>query len=105
MEARGWQMWQHSRRGFAAYLLAGLRALHLPAQSAGENGPARITSRTYRADAAILFLGMVVFRRPGVGGGQASMEETGEGESLKRTLFFAGGSDPKRAHGLNRLGW
>ena len=24
---------------------------------------------------------------------------------MQRTLFFAGGSDPKRAHGLNRLGW
>ena len=33
------------------------------------------------------------------------MEETGEGASLRRTLFFAAGSDPKHAHGLNRLGW
>jgi hypothetical protein len=53
----------------------------------------------------ILFLGIAIFRRAGVGGGQASLEETGEGVALRRTLFFAGGSDPKRAHGLNRLGW
>jgi hypothetical protein len=33
------------------------------------------------------------------------MEETGEGASLRRTLFFAAGSDPRHAHGLNRLGW
>jgi hypothetical protein len=66
--------------------------------------PTRTTSRTYRADAVILFLGINIFRRAGVGGGRASMEEAGEGEGLRRTLFFAAGSDPKRAHGLNRLG-
>src|ERR1019366_4542860 len=53
----------------------------------------------------ILFLGITIFRRAGVGGGQASLEETGEGAALRRTLFFAAGSDPKRAHGLNRLRW
>jgi len=62
-------------------------------------------SRTYRADAVILFLGLSIYRRAGVGGGQASLEETGEGATLRRTLFFAGGSDPKRARGLSRLGW
>ncbi|MCX6628197.1 MAG: hypothetical protein NTW28_11285 [Candidatus Solibacter sp.] len=40
-----------------------------------------------------------------MGGGQASLEETGAGSSLRRTLFFAAGSDPKRALGLSRLGW
>jgi hypothetical protein len=48
---------------------------------------------------------MTVFRRPGVGGGEASMEETGDGETRRHTYFFAGGSDPNRAHGLSRLGW
>jgi hypothetical protein len=48
---------------------------------------------------------MTVFRRPGVGGGQASVEETGDGEAQRHTYFFAGGSDPTHAHGLNRLGW
>jgi len=53
----------------------------------------------------ILFLGIAIFRRAGVGGGQASLEEAGEGAAMRRTLFFAAGSDPKRAHGLSRLGW
>ena len=61
--------------------------------------------RRYRADAAILLLGITILRRSGVGGGQASVAETTEGTSTTRTLFFAAGSDPVRAHGLNRLGW
>jgi len=61
--------------------------------------------RRYRADAVILLLGIPLYRRTGVGGGQVSVEETGEGASMRTTLFFAGGSDPQRAHGLNRLGW
>jgi hypothetical protein len=76
--------------------------------SPGESAPpapSRTQSRNYRADAVILLLGIPIFRRSGVGGGQASLEETGEGASLRRTLFFAAGSDPKRAHGLSRLGW
>ena len=92
-----------SRRGLAGILLAPLfRSLHLNGQPAATS---RTMSRTYRADAVILFLGITIFRRAGVGGGQASLEETGEGAALRRTLFFAAGSDPKRAHGLNRLGW
>ena len=110
-----------SRRGFAGFLLAPLlRPLRLSGQSPatapvpqpppnpGEPAAAassRTTSRTYRADAVVLFLGISIYRRAGVGGGQASLEETGEGASLRRTLFFSGGSDPKRAHGLSRLGW
>ena len=100
-------MQRFSRRGFAGFLLAPLFRLH------GQSGAAppvagesvRIQSRTYRADAVILLLGIPIFRRAGVGGGQASLEEAGEGASLRRTLFFAAGSDPKRAHGLSRLGW
>jgi hypothetical protein len=92
-----------SRRGLVGFLLAPLfRSLHLHGQPAASS---RTTSRSYRADAVILFLGITIFRRAGVGGGQASLEETGEGAALRRTLFFAAGSDPKRAHGLNRLGW
>jgi hypothetical protein len=59
----------------------------------------------YRADASILLLGITILRIRGVGGGQASLEETGDGASTRTTLFFAAGSDPKRAHGLNRMGW
>jgi hypothetical protein len=87
----------------AGLLLAPLfRSLHLHGQPAASS---RTTTRNYRADAVILFLGITIFRRAGVGGGQASLEETGEGAALRRTLFFAAGSDPKRALGLNRLGW
>ena len=110
-----------SRRGFVGCLLA---LLFRPINSKGQStaaasatsppptpgaravaAPPRSASRTYRADAVILFLGISIYRRAGVGGGRASLEETGEGASLCRTLFFAGGSDPKQAHGLRRLGW
>jgi len=84
-----------SRREFTAILLAPFARAQSP----------RAESRTYRADAVILFLGLTIYRRAGVGGAQASLVEEGEGASLRRTLFFAGGSDPKRARGLNRLGW
>jgi hypothetical protein len=66
---------------------------------------ARTTVRRYRADAVILLLGIPLYKRAGVGSGQVSVEETGEGAQIRRTLFFAAGSDPKRALGLNRLGW
>lgn len=100
-------MWQYSRRGFSGFLLALLlRPPRLPAQpSVAPPSPGHATSRTYRADAVILLLGLPIYKRPGVGGGQASIEETGEGASLRRILFFAAGSDPKRARGLSRLGW
>jgi hypothetical protein len=48
---------------------------------------------------------MTVYRRSAVGDGEAAVEEVGEGANLRRTLFFAAGSDPKRAHGVSRLGW
>ena len=95
-----------SRRGLAGFLLAPF--FRLDSQST-DTLPAGVSTRTqsrvYRCDAVILLLGITIFRRAGVGGGQASLEETGEGATRRRTLFFAGGSDPKRAHGLNRLGW
>jgi hypothetical protein len=103
-----------SRRGFSGLLLAPLFRLRsqstptepaAPAPGLHDGVASRIASRTYRADALITLLGVTIFRRAGVGGGQASMEEMGEGASLRRTLFFAAGSDPRHAHGLNRLGW
>ncbi|MCL5743487.1 MAG: hypothetical protein M1541_06095 [Acidobacteria bacterium] len=48
---------------------------------------------------------MTIYRLAAVGDGEASVEESGEGSSLRRTLFFAAGSDPKRARGVSRLGW
>ena len=102
-------MREYSRRGFAGSLLALLHPLRMHAQATHAQATASpfppVECRTYRCDAVVLFLGMTVFRRTGVGGGEASLEETGEGETRRFTYFFAGGSDPKRAHGLNRLGW
>jgi hypothetical protein len=99
-----------SRRGLAGFLLAPLFRLNGQSMSAAPADSAtlassRTTSRTYRADAVILLLGITMYRRSAVGGGQASLEETAEGASLRRTLFFAAGSDPKRAVGLRRMGW
>jgi hypothetical protein len=94
---------QHlSRRELGQRLLALLlcRAAVRGQQAGRETGdPA---TRVYRADAAILLLGVPIYRREGVGGGRASIEI---GEGASRTLFFAAGSDPKRAQGLSRLGW
>ena len=92
-----------SRRGVIAGLLS---LLSRRGQSAAAEVPShRSFVRLYRTDAVILLLGLPIYRRAGVGGGKASLEETGEGPALRRTLFFAGGSDPKRARGLSRLGW
>jgi hypothetical protein len=66
---------------------------------------ARPVLKHYRADAVILLLGIPIYKRAGVGSGQVSVETAGEGAQARRTLFFAAGSDPKRAHGLARLGW
>ena len=113
-------MLNYSRRQVAASLVALLGCrFRVDAQSAaGEpaspsssgsanpaEDPQRAKARKYRADAAILFLGMTVYRRSAVGDGEAAVGESGEGSSLRRTLFFAAGSDPKRAHGVSRLGW
>lgn len=101
-------MLNFSRRGFTGLLLGSLLCrIRVYGQSTiAEPGTSpRTTSRTYRADAVILLLGLPIYKRAGVGGGQTSVEEAGEGESLRRTFFFAGGSDPKRARGLSRLGW
>jgi len=113
-------MQSYSRQQVAAsfHALLGSRC-HLNAQSdAGEpstpstspsansvDAPQRTKARRYRADAAIMFLGMTVYRRSAVGDGEASIEDTGAGPSLRRTLSFTAGSDPKRARGLSRLGW
>ena len=80
------------------------RSFRSPSVNSAE-GPEPAKARKYRADAAILFLGMTIYRRSAVGDGEAAVEETGEGANLRRTLFFAAGSDPKRARGLSRLGW
>src|SRR6266481_1167411 len=114
-------MWKYSRRGFTGLISALLfgpwrtnsRAAASTQASPPQTDPGvptdgsvlRATFRRYRADAVILLLGIPIYKRAGVGGGQVSVEVTGEGAQVRRTLFFAGGSDPKRAHGLKRLGW
>lgn len=92
----------YSRRGFTGWLLA-LFLGPRPGRTANSD-PHTILKR-YRADAVILLLGVPIFKRSSVGSGQVSVEEAGEGANATRTLFFAAGSDPKRAHGLARLGW
>jgi len=107
-------MEKRSRRRFIGSILAllswprrrnSLKAASPPAPQSDSGAGARTTVRRYRADAVILLLGIPLYRRAGVGSGQVSVEESGEGAQLRKTLFFAGGSDPKRAVGLNRLGW
>jgi len=95
-----------SRRGFAGCLLASLVGFSRASRAAQpEPAPSRRELRHYRADAAILLFGITIYRRSGVGGGQASFEQSGAGADLRQTFFFAAGSDPKRARGLSRLGW
>lgn len=113
-------MRKYSRREAIASLLALVpRPLHLNARSTvtvsstASQTPANVGTRVdvrtfavaYRVDAAILLLGLPIFRRTGVGDGKASVDEIGSGAGLRRTLFFGAASDPKRAHGLSRLGW
>ena len=91
----------YSRRGFTGLMLA----MFLGPRHGNSSSPdSRSLLKRYRADAVIL-LGIPIFKLAGVGSGQVAVEETGEGAQARRTLFFAAGSDPKRAHGLARLGW
>src|SRR5208337_917476 len=58
----------------------------------------------YRMDATILLLGAPLFTRQGAGGGYASVEISRDQGERAVALQFAAGSDPARAHGLNRFG-
>ena len=93
---------EYSRRGFAGWMLA---LVLRPRSGSAATVESRTLLKRYRADAVILLLGLPIFKRSGVGTGQVSVDEAGEGAQATRTLFFAAGSDPKRAHGLARLGW
>jgi hypothetical protein len=93
---------EYSRRGFTGLALG----LFFGPRSGNTASPEIMSVlRLYRADAVILLLGIPIFKRAGVGSGQVSVSQSGEGAGMRRTLFFAAGSDPKRAHGLARLGW
>jgi hypothetical protein len=58
----------------------------------------------YRMDATIMLLGAPLFTRQAAGGGYASVEISGDQSERAVALQFAAGSDPARAHGLNRFG-
>ncbi len=58
----------------------------------------------YRMDATILLLGAPIFTRQAAGGGYASVEISRDQGEKAVALQFAAGSDPARAHGLNRFG-
>lgn len=60
--------------------------------------------RYYRATAYINILSITIFSRSDVGGGYASVEDTGENGVEQVVMKFVSGSTPERAHGLNRLG-
>jgi len=90
---------KRSRRGFTGLILGllvgawragrGLAALGapppLPPAGGAGTSATRLQSCRYRADAAILFLGVTIYRRAGVGGGQASLEETNDGGASRMT--------------------
>jgi hypothetical protein len=62
-------------------------------------------TRHYRADAAVMFLGMTILRRENVGGGSIHFEEATSEHSRRRGIIFRAGSLPSRARGLNRVGY
>jgi hypothetical protein len=77
------------------------------AQAATNPSPSayRVWQQRYRANAVILFCGVQIFSRSGVGGGYAVVEELHSGGNTQVALQFAGGSWPDKAHGVNRLGF
>ncbi len=60
--------------------------------------------RRYRADATVVFCGVTVFTRRGVGGAYAAVETGYAGDATALALHFVAGSDPARCAGLNRFG-
>jgi hypothetical protein len=66
--------------------------------------PTTAFRRRYRMDATVLLLGAPLFTRKAAGGGYASVEISRDREATAIALQFAAGSDPARAHGLNRFG-
>jgi hypothetical protein len=65
----------------------------------------RVWQQRYRANAVILFCGVPIFSKSGVGGGYAVVEEQHSAGNTSLALQFAGGSWPQKAHGVNRLGF
>lgn len=66
--------------------------------------PAAAFQRRYRIDATILLFSAPLFTRKAIGGGYATVETSTARNATAVALQFAAGSDPQRAHGLNRFG-
>ena len=107
-----------SRRGFceAAWrsLIAGLV---IPASRAWGNTTlavdhlcgtcgswSNLRTRTYRADVTISLMGVPIFSRQAAGSASARIREAARDGLRTMSICFAGGSDPKRAHGVNYCG-
>jgi hypothetical protein len=67
--------------------------------------PSVAFERRYAATAYITVFSVPIFSRSGVGFGFASSEQLAPGEACALNLRFLSGSDPARAHGLNRFGF
>ena len=101
-----------SRREIFRCLVSGLAfrriATPLEVERLALDNPLPATSKqagTYRADAAISFLGMTILRRKNVGGGSIHFEEAQNENQRRLNITFKAGSLPDRAGGLNRLGY
>src|SRR5579859_8009542 len=110
--ARGWELTRRSlmrswvvsllcKRGAAAMGAVGLDPVSYALRGFAATATFR---RHYRMDATILFLGAPIFTRQAAGGGFASVETGARPDATAVALQFAAGSDPARAHGLNRFG-
>jgi hypothetical protein len=86
-------------------LLALLAGAFAQAATNPNPGAYRVWQQRYRANAVILFCGVQIFSKSGVGGGYAVVEEVRSGGNTQVALQFAGGSWPDKAHGVNRLGF
>lgn len=98
-------------RGFIAALLGGFSTrpgLALPPTAPrdllGDFRRSQSFERSYRADAAIIFCGVTIFTKRGVGGAHAAVETGACGKDAGLGLRFAAGSDPALCAGLNRFG-
>jgi len=92
-----------------AAILLSIAAVTVSAATANGGATSRLpyrhfSFRHYQATAFINILSITIFSRAGVGGGYASVEDTGDNDSEQVVIKFVSGSTPERAHGLNRLG-
>lgn len=67
-------------------------------------GWSTVRRRAYRADAVVTLLGVPIFSKRAAGSAIGSIRECARGDQKILALAFAGGSDPKRTHGINYSG-